>query len=90
MPRGWRDRSEISSWVDVSSVAGRPKWKEVEEHPTTSILEKETTTTIPARAQMECRGPSDDHLHYELSGDGYDSSFPGRPKGKVTFNSDEI
>lgn len=86
MPRGWKDQSEISTWVDVGSVAGRPKWKEVQEHPLPSILEQETSTGLPEPSQMEINGPIDDHLNNETSGEGADSSFSTRPKGKVIYD----
>ena len=86
MPRGWKDKSEISTWVDVSSVAGRPKWKEVEEHPMRSNPAEERTSRIHEPAQMEIAGPIDEHFNDALEDGGDFSSFPAWAKGKVMYS----
>ena len=91
MPRGWKDKSEISTWVDVGSVAGRPKWREVEEHPLPSSLKEEPSTRFPEPTQIEINGPIDAHLNYEPLAEGpADSSFPTRRKGKVIYDLNGI
>ena len=84
MGRGWKEKSEISTWVNVSSVPGRPKWREVEEHPIDSIRE-ERAGTLPDPPPPTISLPRDDDLFHDLTGEPPGMSFSRRPTGKVIF-----